>query len=116
MPLIGAASIAEHGSFDIAPGRYQGLEAVVASPAQLHALNACAQEQSTFPGSEVRQVGFKSHRLIFTIRVSFQSSPEATPRSSRPHPSFNSALPAAFSAGPIAPHHPVLMQRPIATP
>ena len=60
--------IAEHGSPEIALRWYEGLEAAVGSLAETPASHGYAREHGAFPGVELRQLVFKSHRLIFTIR------------------------------------------------
>lgn len=60
--------IAAHGTPEAAQRWYEGLEAAIASLAKMPARFPYAREKDTFPGVELRQIVFKSHRLIFTIR------------------------------------------------
>lgn len=66
--LDAADYIAEHGSPEIALRWYEGLAGVIASLAQMPASHGYAREHGALPGVELRQVVYKSHRLIFTIR------------------------------------------------
>lgn len=66
--LDAADYIAAHGSPEIALRWYKGLEAVIASLAEMPASHGYAREHGAFPRVELRQVVFKSHRLIFIIR------------------------------------------------
>lgn len=66
--LDAADYIAKHGSPEAALRWYEGLEAAVASLAHVPASHGYAREHDAIPGIELRQVVFKSHRLIFTIR------------------------------------------------
>lgn len=66
--LDAAGYIAEHGSPEIALLWYEGLEAAVASLAEMPARCGYARENEAFTGIELRQLVFKSHRLVFTIR------------------------------------------------
>lgn len=60
--------IAAQSSAEVALRWYEGLEAVIASLAEMPAQHGYAREHGSVPGVEPRQVVFKSHRLIFTIR------------------------------------------------
>ncbi|MFZ4575274.1 MAG: type II toxin-antitoxin system RelE/ParE family toxin [Phycisphaerales bacterium] len=66
--LDAAAYLAEHGSPEIALRWYEGLEAAIASLVHMPTSHAYAREHGAFLGVELRQIVFKSHRLIFTIR------------------------------------------------
>jgi plasmid stabilization system protein ParE len=66
--LDAADYIAEHGSPDIALHWYEGLEAAIRSLESMPARCGYAREHEAFPGVELRQLVYKSHRMIFTIR------------------------------------------------
>lgn len=66
--LDAADYIAEHGSPEIALQWYEGLEAAIGSLESIPARCGYAREHEAFPGIELRQLVYKSHRLIFTIR------------------------------------------------
>lgn len=66
--LDAADYLAEHGSPEIALRWYEGLEAAIASLADMPARCGYARENEAFAKVELRQIVFKSHRLIFTIR------------------------------------------------
>lgn len=66
--LNAAGYIAEHGSPGAAQRWYEGLEAAVASLASMPARCGYARENESFRGVELRQLVYKSHRLIFTVR------------------------------------------------
>lgn len=66
--LDAADYIAQNASPEIALSWYEGLEAAIASLADMPARCAYARENEAFPNVELRQLVFKSHRLIFTIR------------------------------------------------
>jgi plasmid stabilization system protein ParE len=63
-----AGYIADHGSPEAALLWYHGLEEAVASLASMPTRCPYAREHETLIGVELRQLLFKSHRLIFTIR------------------------------------------------
>ncbi len=66
---LGAADyIVEQSSPAIALVWYEGLEAAVASLEDLPARCGYAREHNAFPEVELRQLIYKSHRLIFIIR------------------------------------------------
>ncbi len=66
--LAAADYIASHGSDHAALGWYEGLEEAIATLAVFPAGYAYAREHGVLPGVELRQLVYKSHRLIFTIR------------------------------------------------
>lgn len=66
--LDAADYIAAHSSPEIALGWYEGLEAAIASLSEMPARCGYARENDAFPRIELRQLIFKSHRLIFTVR------------------------------------------------
>jgi plasmid stabilization system protein ParE len=66
--LDAADYIAEHGAPEIALQWYEGLEAAVGSLESMPARCGYAPEHEAFPGIELRQLVYHSHRLIFTIR------------------------------------------------
>ena len=63
-----AGYIADQGYPETALRWYDGLEAAIASLASTPARCAYAREHGLIPQVELRQLIFKSHRLIFTIR------------------------------------------------
>ncbi len=67
--LDAADYIAEHGSHEAALRWYEGLEAAIRSLETMPAHCPHARERDAFPGIELRQLLFGSHRLIFTIRA-----------------------------------------------
>lgn len=66
--LDAADYIAEQGAPEIALQWYQGLEAAIGSLESMPARFGYAREHEAFPGVELRQLVYNSHRLIFTIR------------------------------------------------
>jgi plasmid stabilization system protein ParE len=66
--IAAAAYIAEHGSSEIAARWYAELEAAVASLAQYPSRCELAREHAAFPGLDLRQLVFKSHRMIFSAQ------------------------------------------------
>jgi plasmid stabilization system protein ParE len=66
--LDAAEFIAEQGSSQAAMRWYAGIEAAIASLASMPRRCARARESVLIPGVELRQLVFKSHRIIFTIR------------------------------------------------
>lgn len=66
--LDAADYLAEHGSPEIALRWYEGLEAAIASLAEMPARCGYARENEAFAKVELRQMVFKSHWLVFTIR------------------------------------------------
>lgn len=48
--------------------RYEGLEAAILSLETMPGRCALAREHKAFPGVELRQLVYKSHRVIFVIR------------------------------------------------
>lgn len=66
--LDAAGYIAEQGSAEMASRWYEGLEAAVASLEFMPARCGFAREHEALPGVELRQLVYKSHRPIFTIR------------------------------------------------
>lgn len=66
--LDAAGYIAQHGSPETALRWYDGLEAAVASLTSMPTRCGYARENESFPGVELRQLVYKSHRLIFTVR------------------------------------------------
>ncbi|MBN8597621.1 MAG: type II toxin-antitoxin system RelE/ParE family toxin [Planctomycetes bacterium] len=60
--------IGAHGSPEAALRWYDGLEIAIASLETMPARCGLAREHGAFPGVELRQLVYKSHRLIFTIR------------------------------------------------
>ncbi len=66
--LDAAAYIAASGSNDAALRWYDGLEDAIASLSTMPARFGYAREHGAIPGVELRQLVYKSHRLIFTIR------------------------------------------------
>lgn len=68
--LDAAGFIAENGSPETALQWYEGLEAAISSLESMPARCGYAREHEAFPGVELRQLVYKSHRLIFTIRES----------------------------------------------
>lgn len=67
--LEAADYIATHGSEEAAMRWYEGLVAAVASLETMPARCGYAREHGSFPGVELRQLVYKSHRLIFVIRA-----------------------------------------------
>jgi plasmid stabilization system protein ParE len=63
-----AAYIADNGSSEAALSWYEGLEAAVASLESMPSRCGYARERDAFPNIELRQLIYKSHRLIFAIR------------------------------------------------
>ncbi len=63
-----ALYIAEHGSPGAAQSWYAALEQAIASLATMPRRCPLAREHAAFPGVDLRQLIFKSHRLIFAIR------------------------------------------------
>ena len=63
-----AAYIAEQASPEVALRWSESLEGAIASLAEHPHRCALARENDAFPGTELRQLVFKSHRLIFTVR------------------------------------------------
>ena len=63
-----ASYIAEHASTDTALHWYEGLENAIESLATMPHRCPLARENEAFPGIELRQIIFKSHRLIFTVK------------------------------------------------
>lgn len=63
-----AGYIADQGYPDTALRWYRGLEEAVASLASMPSRCPYAREHGAFPGVELRQLLFMSHRLIFIIR------------------------------------------------
>ena len=63
-----AAYIAEQGYPETAIEWYQALEAASASLSEQPLRCSYARENDAIPGVELRQLVFKSHRIIFTIR------------------------------------------------
>lgn len=66
--LDAADYIAQHGSPEIALRWYEGLEAAIGSLESMPARCGFAREREAFPGVELRQLVYHSHRLIFTVR------------------------------------------------
>lgn len=66
--LAAADYIALHGSPESARRWYEGLEAAIASLESMPAACGYARESEAFPGVELRQLIYGSHRLIFEIR------------------------------------------------
>ncbi|MBL8885767.1 MAG: type II toxin-antitoxin system RelE/ParE family toxin [Phycisphaerales bacterium] len=66
--LDAAEYIAANGSDEAALRWYEGLEAAIGSLETMPARCGYAREHGSFPGVELRQLVYKSHRLIFTIR------------------------------------------------
>jgi len=66
--LAAADYIASHGSDHAALRWYEGLEDSIAILSTFPAGYAYAREHGMLPGVELRQMVYKSHRLIFTIR------------------------------------------------
>lgn len=64
-----ARYIAEHVSLETALRWYEGLEDTIGQLATMPARFPLARENGVVPGCELRQVIFKSHRVIFTIRA-----------------------------------------------
>ncbi len=64
-----AKYIAEHASLDMALRWYDGLERTIEKLSTLPARFPLARENGIVPGYELRQVTFKSHRVIYTIRA-----------------------------------------------
>lgn len=63
-----ASYIAEHASAVAALHWYDGLEKAIESLTTMPRRCPLARESDAFPGIELRQIIFKSHRLIFTVR------------------------------------------------
>lgn len=63
-----ASYIAEHASAKTALQWYEGLESAIESLATMPLRCPLARESDAFPGVELRQIIFKSHRLIFTVK------------------------------------------------
>jgi plasmid stabilization system protein ParE len=63
-----AAYIADQGYPQSAEQWYGALEAAVASLSEMPHRCQYARENALIPGAELRQLIFKSHRLIFTVR------------------------------------------------
>jgi plasmid stabilization system protein ParE len=66
--LDAADYIAEHGSPEAALRWYEGLEAAIASLELMPSRCERAREDAAFADVELRQLVYKSHRLIFVIR------------------------------------------------
>ncbi|MGH7243939.1 MAG: type II toxin-antitoxin system RelE/ParE family toxin [Phycisphaerales bacterium] len=66
--LDAADYIASHGSEEAALRWYEGLVAAVESLETMPARCGYARENGAFAGVELRQLVYKSHRLIFVIR------------------------------------------------
>lgn len=64
-----AAYIAEQGSPAAALNWYAALEQAVASLSTMPRRCPSAREHAAFPGVDLRQLVFKSHRLIFVVRA-----------------------------------------------
>ena len=65
--LDAADYIAAHGSPFVALTWYTGLEAAITSLESSPARCAYARERDAFPGIELRQLVYKSHRLMFVV-------------------------------------------------
>ena len=63
-----ASYIAEHSSADIALQWYEGLKNAIESLSTMPLRCPLARENDAFPGVELRQIIFRSHRLIFTVK------------------------------------------------
>jgi plasmid stabilization system protein ParE len=63
-----ARRIAAEGFPDTARRWYEGLEQAVASLSSMPRRCPRAREQAAYPRVELRQLLFRSHRLIFTVR------------------------------------------------
>ena len=68
--IAAAAYIAEHASAEVAARWYAELETAIASLARYPSRCGLAREHAMFPGIELRQLVFKSHRLIFSVQSS----------------------------------------------
>ncbi len=66
--LEAAEYIALHSSPHVALRWYEGLEKAIASLAQMPDRFALARENRKFKDIELRQLVYKSHRLIFVVR------------------------------------------------
>jgi plasmid stabilization system protein ParE len=66
--LAAADYIALSGSPEGALRWYEGLEAAIRSLESMPARCVYAREREAFPGIELRQLMYESHRLIFVIR------------------------------------------------
>lgn len=66
--LEAADYIAEHGSPEIAVAWYEGLEGAITSLGEFPHRCHYARENECFPGVELRQRLFNSHRLIYAVR------------------------------------------------
>lgn len=66
--LDAADYIAQSGSPEAALRWYEGLEAAVHSLESMPTRCAVARESEAFPGVELRQLIYASHRLIFIVR------------------------------------------------
>jgi len=62
-----AGYIADQGFPDNAVRWYEGLERAITSLTEMPQRFPRARESESFPGIELRQLVYKSHRLIFTI-------------------------------------------------
>ncbi|MBX3403132.1 MAG: type II toxin-antitoxin system RelE/ParE family toxin [Phycisphaeraceae bacterium] len=62
-----ARYIAEHASLEAALRWYEGFEDTVGALSTMPARFSLARENGAVAGCELRQVIFKSHRVIFTI-------------------------------------------------
>lgn len=67
--IAAAGYIADQGVPETAHRWFEGLESAIASLAEMPRRCARARENEAFPEIELRQLAFKSHRLIFTIRA-----------------------------------------------
>lgn len=63
-----AAYLLEHAGPVVAERWYQALASALASLSSMPRRCPLAREHEAFPGIELRQLNFMSHRLIFTIR------------------------------------------------
>lgn len=63
-----AGYIADQGYPENAARWYKGLESAIASLSTMPHRCEHAREHALFPGIELRQLIFKSHRIIFTVR------------------------------------------------
>lgn len=66
--LAAAAYIAAEASPEMAARWYAGLELAIASLETMPSRCERARESTAFPGTDLRQRVFHSHRLIFAIR------------------------------------------------
>lgn len=66
--LEAAAYIAEHTSPAASLDWYEGLASAIATLMEYPHRCPLARENEAFPGTEIRQLIFKSHRLIYSVR------------------------------------------------